>query len=260
MKDSEHKKYRQGSRAARQAQGAFTLIELLVVIAIIAILASMLLPALARAKETANRIKCANNLKQIELSMKLYADDNQGYFTPRTNDFRWPTLLQEFYRNTNMLVCPTDILRGTPATASSSPILPDSAPRSYLINGWNDYFIDNLGTAEFDTYMAGVFPRASLKETFVPHPSDTIMFGEKKNQPTPAMDFYMDMAEGRGGNDADKVEHGCHSNPRRVRSGGSNFTYVDGSVRYLKYGQSTWPLNQWAVSDADRLTYAFNAP
>lgn len=66
----------------RMAQAAFTLIELLVVIAVIAILASLLLPALSRAREAARKTRCISNVKQLQMIWQMYSADNSDLLVP----------------------------------------------------------------------------------------------------------------------------------------------------------------------------------
>ncbi len=225
-------------------RNGFTLIELLVVIAIIGVLASMLLPALSKARQTAEKIYCLNNVRQLGISANLYATDHKEKIPPRadstTNNPRWPTALFDSYQTLKILRCPKD---GPPDPATDTNAVlhpPDASPRSYIINGCNDFF---------GTTIAEVVVGSTLRLDNAKFPSETVLFGEKKNA---SLHYYMDLFEGLG-NDFEELDQSRHLG----RS--SNYYFMDGSARPVDLWQSVGPqLNLWAITEAGRTNYAFN--
>ena len=150
----EAKNLRRGRRSA-----AFTLIELLVVIAIIAILAAMLLPALSRAKESAKKTYCLNNLRQVGLGFQMYTEDSEGNYPEHegyaplggqvpTNTYAGIPIyfgatetgrpLNNYTgKNSEVFHCPSD--KGD-YTVPSVPTCWDGWGNSYLVQWAQDYY------------------------------------------------------------------------------------------------------------------------
>jgi hypothetical protein len=160
---------------------------------------------------------------------------------------RWPDkFLDNYGKNTNILVCPSEITN-TPYTFGGDSAAADSVPRSYLINGWNDYFQNAT------TDPRGMNGGDSMKENAIIYPSDTVVLGEKNSN---AGDYYMDVNEGTGNDFSGVLEESRHdSRGPDTDTGGSNYAFSDGSARFMKVHTALYPLNLWCISDSSRTNF-----
>lgn len=215
----------------------FTLTELLVVIGVLAILMALLLPALSRAKGKAHQISCINNNRQMLLAATMYANDHGEELPPRRRETNtWPFKLKPFYLDWKIIACPSDSF-GVGGLFSND----QNPKRSYLMNGFNDFFMQNLSRPNYRLFQRWQWPHG-MNMRAIGNPSQTILFGEKRSS---SRHVHMDIDQGYRGNDVEQIEH--------LRHGlGSNFGFVDGSARFVLKYQELYPENLWAVTDQFR--------
>lgn len=132
----------------------FTLIELLVVISIIALLMAILMPALSKVKEQAKAAICLSNLHQHGLAWKMYTDEYKQILVREINE-EWLTLLEPYYVNRKLLVCPSAAKPAKPPKTDPYQMGGKNYPWVWWAEGDPRPFIGSYGYNQWCTHESG---------------------------------------------------------------------------------------------------------